>query len=55
MYNEQKANLKLNIESALKGSKPLLPKNSSDVSSINEVDLDKNGVNELVVFQKKKM
>lgn len=52
-YNEQKLKLKLNIETALKGAKPLLPKNSSDVSSINEVDLDKNGVNELVVFQKK--
>lgn len=53
LYNEQKLKLKYNIESALKGAKPLLPKNSSDVSSINEVDLDKNGVNELVVFQKK--
>ncbi|MCU9816385.1 hypothetical protein [Paraclostridium sp. AKS73] len=53
LYNEQKLKLKYNIESALKGSKPLLPKNSSDVSSINEVDLDKNKVNELVVFQKK--
>ena len=53
LYNEQKLNLKVNIENALKGAKPLLPKNSSDVSSINEVDLDKNGVNELVVFQKK--
>lgn len=50
---EQKEKLKLNIDSALKGAKPLLPKNSSDVSPINEVDLDKNGVNELIVFQKK--
>lgn len=53
LYNEQKLKLKYNIESALKESKLLLPKNSSDVSSINEVDLDKNKLNELVVFQKK--
>ncbi|GAA0705079.1 lipoprotein [Paraclostridium ghonii] len=53
IYNEQKQKLKDNIENSLKGSKPLLPKNSSDVSVINEVDLDKNGTKELIVFQKK--
>lgn len=53
IYNEQKQKLKDNIENSLKGAKPLLPKNSSEVSVINEVDLDKNGTKELIVFQKK--
>ena len=52
-YNEQKLKLKFNIENVLKGAKLLLPKNSSDVSSINEIDLNKTKSNELVVFQKK--
>lgn len=53
LYNEQELKLKFNIENLLKGSKLLLPENSSDVSSINEVNLNNDDNNELLIFEKK--
>ncbi|EPZ54838.1 description family protein [[Clostridium] sordellii ATCC 9714] len=53
IHNEQEANLYKSINATLgKGSSILLPKNSSEVATINTVDLDNNGSDEIVVFQK---
>ena len=52
-YNEKKQRLYREINSSLStDSNIILPKNSSDIAAINEVDLDNNKVNEIVVFKK---
>lgn len=55
VYNEESLNLYKQIEKLLptSNSSLLLPKNSSEVAKINEVDLDNDGEKELVVFEKK--
>lgn len=53
VYNSEKKAIYNNIKRLLdKGAIITLPKNSSEVSSINEIDLDNDGVKELIVFQK---
>lgn len=53
IYNEQEETVYGKINDALdKGSTIIFPKNSSEVASINDVDLDNNNSDELVVFQK---
>ena len=55
VYSEESLNLFRQIEKLLPSlnSSLLLPRNSSEVAKINEVDLDKDGEKELVVFEKK--
>ncbi len=55
VYSEESLNLYRQIEKLLPSlnSSLLLPRNSSEVAKINEVDLDKDGEKELVVFEKK--
>jgi hypothetical protein len=54
IYNEQKVNLYNNVNIVLdKEATTTLPKNSSEVSTLNQVDLDNNKSKELVVFEKK--
>lgn len=53
-YNEKEQRLYGDINASLDAySTIILPKNSSEVATINEVDLDNNKVDEIVVFQKK--
>ncbi len=53
IYDEQQKKLYDKINAELeKDATTLLPKNSSEVSIINSVDLDNNGSKELVVFKK---
>lgn len=53
IYDEQQKNLYNKINDELeKDATILLPKNSSEVSAINSVDLDKNNLKELIVFKK---
>lgn len=53
-YNEKEQRLYGDINASLDANSTIiLPKNSSEVATINEVDLDNNKVNEIVVFQKK--
>ncbi len=55
VYSEASLKLYKQIEKILPSlnSSLLLPRNSSEVAKINEVDLNKNGEKELVVFEKK--
>lgn len=55
VYSEENLNLYRQIENLLPSlnSSLLLPRNASEVAKINEVDLDKDGEKELVVFEKK--
>ena len=55
VINEQSLSLYEQIEKLLPppNSSLLLPKNTSEVAKINEVDLDNDGEKELVVFEKR--
>lgn len=55
VYSEESLKLYKQIEKILPSlnSSLLLPRNSSEVAKINEVDLNKDGEKELVVFEKK--
>ncbi|MEF9990578.1 MAG: hypothetical protein RRZ84_03940 [Romboutsia sp.] len=53
IYNEEKKDMYEGIDKLLISSSLLLPLNSKDVGKINEVDLDNDGVNEIVAFEKK--
>ena len=55
VYSEASLKLYKQIEKILPSlnSSLLLPRNSSEVAKINEVDLNKDGEKELVVFEKK--
>ncbi|MGL5712875.1 MAG: FG-GAP repeat domain-containing protein [Paraclostridium sp.] len=54
IYDEEKQSIYDNINRVLdKNATIILPKNSSEISSINNVDLDNDGVNELIVFERK--
>lgn len=53
IYNEEESNAYLKINEVLdKGSIITFPKNSSEVASINDVDLDNNNIDETIVFEK---
>ena len=55
VINEESLSLYEQIEKLLPApnSSLLLPKNTSEVAKINKVDLDKDGDQEIVVFEKK--
>ena len=56
IYNENKEILYKGINQLLPlNSSLILPSNSSEVGKINEVDLNGDGVEELVAFEKKKI
>ena len=53
VYDNVKESIYNNVKRVLdKGAVIILPRNSSEISSINYTDLDNDGVEELVVFQK---
>ena len=53
VYDNVKESIYNNVKRVLdKGAVIILPRNSSETSSINYTDLDNDGVDELVVFQK---
>lgn len=54
VYDQTKSELYKNIEKLLLNSNLLLPSNSKEVGKINEVDLNSDGTNEIVIFEKKK-
>lgn len=54
IYDETKKEVYKNIEKLLLNSNLLLPSNSKEVGKINEVDLNNDGINEIVAFEKKK-
>ncbi|HJG96599.1 MAG TPA: hypothetical protein K8V90_05795, partial [Romboutsia timonensis] len=55
VYSKESLKLYKQVEKFLPSSNAslLLPRNSSEVAKINELDLDKDGEEELVVFEKK--
>ncbi len=54
IYNENKKNLSNEINKLLPLNSSLtLPSNSSEVGKINEVDLNSDGIDELIAFEKK--
>ena len=55
IYSEENLDLYNQVEKFIPtlNSSLLLPKNSSEVAKINKVDLDKDGEEELVVFEKR--
>jgi hypothetical protein len=55
IYDEKKSDLYENISKLMLNTDYLLPKNSKEVSKINEVDLDNDEVVEIVVFEEKKI
>lgn len=53
VYDEEKQSIYYNVKRVLDKSAVIaLPKNSSEVSSMNNIDLDNDGVDELIVFEK---
>ncbi|MEG2788416.1 MAG: hypothetical protein RR942_11440 [Romboutsia sp.] len=55
IYNEKKEELYKAIEQELTLNSLILPSNSSEVGKINEVDLDSDGVDEIIAFEKKEI
>ena len=53
MYNEEKQKLEDAVKSLLNYSSFTLPGNASEVSKINEVDFNSDGINEVIAFEKK--
>lgn len=54
IYNEQEKGIYDGISKMLVNSSLLIPSNSKEVGKINEVDLDNDGINEVIAFEKKK-
>lgn len=54
VYDETKSDLFENINRLLVNSYLILPANSKEVGKINQVDLNSDGIKEIVVFEKKK-
>ncbi len=53
IYDEEKYNLNKTVENFVRKNEYLLPINADKVGIINEVDLNNDGINEIVVFRKK--
>lgn len=53
IYNKERQALYKGINQVIQNGNLILPSNSSEVGKINEVDLDGNGIKEIIAFNKK--